>query len=1085
MAKWVNGWMGWRALILTAVAGPIVGGCGDSQERQENVASTFQALGETSTLTFSITHVQVGDVSVAPLVDKTLGMATSWDTTSGLQGLEFFECGPLAGTGVPCVTGAVSVIPDDFLDSLHLRNNPQIFSRTKVVSLDAPTASIDVQMEPSPCGQGQTFISCNVDFSVNVDLTTGAYEPEFHSGILGRTGNCLALESGWHVCYKMDVPCTREIVGNGTNEDCDTQVDECDLGTTTICSATINTPGCVGQNFPGIAQCEATGAGPCVPLIADSVPEVGNQLDDDCDGKVDECNPLQPSMQCTTPPGSACPGRPGTALCSAGQPGACVPNGIDTIVEQLNGLDDDCDGTIDECNPGQTAMPCAVPFKGCTQPQPGEAACSGPTARMCLPFGLNDPGACPLPGCAGFPDGDNNGNGSGDDDGDGLRDCWEAAQNLEGVPLPGANPLRKNLYVELDYMEMHKPAPEAIKAVIDAFRRSPVTNPDGTTGIDLHVIVDESLPHDDLIHPGFCLWGALCEGVEFDDLRDQHFGQPSDSVVARETKKWIYRYGIFAHLMEGHGRSSGLGENPGDDFIVSLGDGDHGCTSGGCVDNQAGTFMHELGHTLGLNHGGGEDDDVNYKPNYVSVMNYTYQLDNQHVNGRRLDYSRGLLPDLNEFALSEASGLGPNALGFAQRIAFGPNPFVQARAAGPINWNRNKLEFPGVGLVDLIDAIAVVADVNGDLAFQNELDDHNDWTHLQYDITGSANSIAGVHTNVVIDVPFADDTRSRDTDGDGVRDTDDNCVFAANSSQVDRNGDFVGDACEIAPSAECLDHLGGGVRRAMFGYQNARRGGVRIPPGDQNRFASSPVDRGQVRDFMHGRWKNAFEVEFSGASLTWLLGGHPATASATSGLPACNADPDGDGIRTADDNCPFVSNTNQSDIDGNGSGDLCWADDVLSFEDASRWAVLTGSAILDVAFPHTQGAGSLAVTGANFIELGSVPLDTRQIRSRFPLGNPTRMRYDVFIPNPPPNVHWLGATQAYVTCPSAGIHHQYIGQIELTGLTVGGWNTITLTLPANVRAALAADRTDFAIDISLYAPSVQQTFRFDNLRFGP
>ena len=33
--------------------------------------------------------------------------------------------------------------------------------------------------------------------------------------------------------------------------------------------------------------------------------------------------------------------------------------------------------------------------------------------------------------------------------------------------------------------------------------------------------------------------------------------------------------------------------------------------------------MHELGHNLGLEHGG--RDDGNYKPNYLSVMNYLYE----------------------------------------------------------------------------------------------------------------------------------------------------------------------------------------------------------------------------------------------------------------------------------------------------------------------------------------------------------------------------------------------------------------------------------------------------------------------------
>jgi len=48
--------------------------------------------------------------------------------------------------------------------------------------------------------------------------------------------------------------------------------------------------------------------------------------------------------------------------------------------------------------------------------------------------------------------------------------------------------------------------------------------------------------------------------------------------------------------------------------------------------NVGGTFMHELGHNLGLHHGGGSaidgsaEDTPTFKPNFLSVMNYKFQL---------------------------------------------------------------------------------------------------------------------------------------------------------------------------------------------------------------------------------------------------------------------------------------------------------------------------------------------------------------------------------------------------------------------------------------------------------------------------
>ena len=63
--------------------------------------------------------------------------------------------------------------------------------------------------------------------------------------------------------------------------------------------------------------------------------------------------------------------------------------------------------------------------------------------------------------------------------------------------------------------------------------------------------------------------------------------------------------------------------------------------------------MHEFGHSLGLHHGG--RDDVQFKPNYLSVMNYMFQMRGR-VPDRPLDYSRSALPPLDEHALVDGAG---------------------------------------------------------------------------------------------------------------------------------------------------------------------------------------------------------------------------------------------------------------------------------------------------------------------------------------------------------------------------------------------------------------------------------------------
>ncbi|MDZ7813345.1 MAG: M66 family metalloprotease [Ideonella sp.] len=65
---------------------------------------------------------------------------------------------------------------------------------------------------------------------------------------------------------------------------------------------------------------------------------------------------------------------------------------------------------------------------------------------------------------------------------------------------------------------------------------------------------------------------------------------------------------------------------PGRNLVVSLGSA---TAKVGSETEQAGIFMHELGHNLGLTHGGAISvgSPQNDKPNYLSVMNYKFISD--------------------------------------------------------------------------------------------------------------------------------------------------------------------------------------------------------------------------------------------------------------------------------------------------------------------------------------------------------------------------------------------------------------------------------------------------------------------------
>lgn len=97
-------------------------------------------------------------------------------------------------------------------------------------------------------------------------------------------------------------------------------------------------------------------------------------------------------------------------------------------------------------------------------------------------------------------------------------------------------------------------------------------------------------------------------------------------------------------------------------------------------DNSAYEFSHELGHTLGLRHGG--KDDMNCKPDYLSIMNYAFPY---YYSSGGSPFSRGtLLPlALNPTQMNEVAGLGttdPSKLAVVSgpTMAFSFDPSVGA-----------------------------------------------------------------------------------------------------------------------------------------------------------------------------------------------------------------------------------------------------------------------------------------------------------------------------------------------------------------------------------------------------------------------
>lgn len=171
-------------------------------------------------------------------------------------------------------------------------------------------------------------------------------------------------------------------------------------------------------------------------------------------------------------------------------------------------------------------------------------------------------------------------------------------------------------------------------------------------------------------------------------------------------------------------------------------------------------FMHEFGHLLGLRHGGFRDEhcvlsvtnnfitDANWKPNYISIMNYNWVSTLGCPNPPpRLNFSHGLAAPLDEKNLIDADGIQ----GLSHATITKNYECIQPNTE--VDWNLNGItaESPHESEINRDFKINLRYDSRGmsnnsfwrdngiypctdsETFFQDRvLQDHNDWANLQF-----------------------------------------------------------------------------------------------------------------------------------------------------------------------------------------------------------------------------------------------------------------------------------------------------------------------------------------------------------------